>query len=85
MLVGFFIHAHCLALHTDFLTLQKKKKRSHENARSNNFFFLNLYRVFSFVFYFTMSSSKLLVQRLSEFAQVPTRGSVLAAGYDLYW
>ncbi|KAG2213368.1 hypothetical protein INT47_009041 [Mucor saturninus] len=31
-----------------------------------------------------MSSSKLLVQRLSEFAQVPTRGSVLAAGYDLY-
>ncbi|CAO3651200.1 unnamed protein product [Mucor hiemalis] len=30
------------------------------------------------------STPKLLVKRLSEFAQLPTRGSSLAAGYDLY-
>ncbi|KAG2237290.1 hypothetical protein INT48_009023 [Thamnidium elegans] len=30
-------------------------------------------------------SGPLLVKRLSEYAQIPTRGSVLAAGYDLYW
>ncbi|CEP15249.1 hypothetical protein [Parasitella parasitica] len=29
-------------------------------------------------------SSKLLIKRLSEFAQLPTRGSAHAAGYDLY-
>jgi dUTP pyrophosphatase len=28
--------------------------------------------------------SKLLIKRLSEKAKLPTRGSALAAGYDLY-
>ncbi|KWU47588.1 dUTP diphosphatase [Rhodotorula sp. JG-1b] len=31
-----------------------------------------------------MSTSSFLVQRLSQTAQLPTRGSALAAGYDLY-
>ena len=30
------------------------------------------------------SSSQLLVKRISEKARLPTRGSLLAAGYDLY-
>lgn len=30
-------------------------------------------------------TSKLFIKRLSEFAQLPTRGSAHAAGYDLYW
>jgi hypothetical protein len=29
--------------------------------------------------------AKLLIKRLSEHAKVPTRGSALAAGYDIYW
>lgn len=29
--------------------------------------------------------TQLLVKRLSEHAQIPTRGSAQAAGYDLYW
>jgi dUTP pyrophosphatase len=30
------------------------------------------------------STSNLLIKRLSEKAKLPTRGSALAAGYDLY-
>lgn len=33
----------------------------------------------------TATTPKLLVKRLSEYAQIPTRGSALSAGYDLYW
>lgn len=32
-----------------------------------------------------LATSPLQVARLSDHAKMPTRGSALAAGYDLYW